>query len=82
MDPRFSHWRVAAFASGFAACIAVPLIAYGKPLGAVDLHGTPNLYAAQCNAFDENTIEYYTGVATSVTYAVTVLRSHLAVVLA
>lgn len=77
-DPRFSPWRVAALARGYASCIAVPLIAYGKPRGAVDLHGTLNLYSAQCNAFDENTIEYYTGLATSVTYAVTALRGHLA----
>ena len=77
-DPRFSPWRVAALARGYASCIAVPLSAYGKPRGAVDLHGTLNLYSAQCNAFDENTIEYYTGLATSVTYAVTALRGHLA----
>jgi GAF domain-containing protein len=77
-DPRFSPWRVAALARGYASCIAVPLIAYGKPRGAVDLHGTLNLYSAQCNAFDQNTIEYYTGLATSVTYAVTALRGHLA----
>jgi transcriptional regulator with GAF, ATPase, and Fis domain len=62
-------------ARGYASCIAVPLIAYGKPRGAVDLHGTLNLCSAQCNAFDENTIEYYTGLATSVTYAVTALRA-------
>src|SRR3989454_2130657 len=77
-DPRFSPWRVAALARGYASCIAVPLVAYGKPRGAVDLHGTLNLYSAQCNAFDENTIEYSTGLATSVTYAVTALRGHLA----
>jgi GAF domain-containing protein len=42
-DPRCSPWRVAALARGYASCIAVPLIAYGKPRGAVDLHGTLNL---------------------------------------
>ncbi len=77
-DPRFAPWRGAALARGYAACIAVPLIAYGTSRGAVDLHGTLNLYSAECNAFDENTIEYYTGLAASVTYAVTALRSHLA----
>src|SRR5882724_757396 len=77
-DPRFSPWRVAALARGYASCIAVPLIAYGKPRGSVDLRGTLNLYSAECNAFDESTIEHYTGLATCVTYAVTALRGHLA----
>src|SRR6266568_7712784 len=77
-DPRFSPWRVAALARGYASCIAVPLIPYGKPRGSVDLRGTLNLYSAECNAFDESTIEHYTGLATSVTYAVMALRGHLA----
>src|SRR3989449_1209182 len=77
-DPRFSPWRVAALARGYASCIAVPLIASGKPQGALDLRGTLNLYSAECNAFDESAIEYYTGLATSVAYAVTALRGHLA----
>src|SRR5207249_2223873 len=77
-DPRFAPWRGAALARGYASCIAVPLIAYGKSRGAVELHGTLNLYSAECNAFDENTIDYYTGLAASVTYAVTALRGHLA----
>jgi C4-dicarboxylate-specific signal transduction histidine kinase len=54
------------------------LIAHGTPRGAVDLRGTLNLYSAECNAFDESAIEHYTGLATSVAYAVTALRGHLA----
>src|SRR5216683_8132490 len=77
-DPRFSPWRVAALARGYASCMAVPLIAYSKQRGAVDLRGTLNLYSAECNAFDESAVEYYTGLATSVAYAVTALRGHLA----
>jgi signal transduction histidine kinase len=77
-DPRFSPWRLAALARGYASCIAVPLIAYSKPRASVDLRGTLNLYSAECNAFDESTIEHYIGLATSVTYAVTALRGHLA----
>src|SRR5712691_4592321 len=77
-DPRFSPWRAAALARGYASCVAVPLIAYGKPQGAVDLRGTLNLYSAELNAFDESAVEHYTGLATSTTYAVTALRSHLA----
>src|SRR5882724_9861778 len=77
-DPKFSPWRVAALAHSYASCLAVPLIAYGKRQGAVDLRGTLNLYSAECNAFDESAVEHYTGLAMSLTYAVTALRSHLA----
>src|SRR5216683_354154 len=77
-DPRFSPWRVAALARGYASCMAVPLIAYSKQRGAVDLRGTLNLYSAECNAFDESAVEHYTGLAASVAYAVTALRGHLA----
>src|SRR3989441_3126191 len=77
-DPRFSPWRAAALARGYASCIAVPLIAYDASGGAVDLRGTLNLYAAECGAFDEHAIEHYTGLAASVAYAVTALRGHLA----
>ena len=77
-DARFSLWRAAALAGGYASCIAVPLIARGKERGAVDLRGTLNLYSAEYNAFDESAIEHYTGLATSVAYAVTALRGRLA----
>src|SRR2546422_2199045 len=77
-DARFSLWRAAALAGGYASCIAVPLIARGKERGAVDLRGTLNLYSAEGNAFDESAVEHYTGLATSVAYAVTALRGHLA----
>src|SRR6266850_4263590 len=77
-DPRFSPWRVAALARGYASCMAVPLIAYSKQSGAVDLRGTLNLYSSECDAFDESTAEHFTGLATSVAYAVTALRGHLA----
>src|SRR2546425_6746222 len=77
-DPKFSPWRLAALTHGYASCIAVPLTAYGKRQGAVDLRGTLNLYSAECNAFDESTVEHYTGLATSLTHAATALRSHLA----
>ena len=77
-DPKFSPWRVAALARGYASFVAIPLMAYGKPRGKVDLRGTLNLYSTECNAFDESAVEHYTGLATSLTYAVTALRSHLA----
>lgn len=54
------------------------MIADGKPRGKVDLRGTLNLYSGECKAFDERAVEDYTGLAASLTYAVTALRSHLA----
>src|SRR5882672_8275247 len=77
-DPRFSPWRAAALAQGYASCLAVPLIAYSESRGAVDLRGTLNLYSAECRTFDEGATEHYTGLATSVAHAVTALRGHLA----
>jgi signal transduction histidine kinase len=77
-DPRFAPWRVAALAHGCASCLAVPLIGYGKPGGAVNLRGTLNLYSAERDAFDGHTREHYTCLATSLAFAVTALRGHLA----
>jgi C4-dicarboxylate-specific signal transduction histidine kinase len=71
-------WRAAALERGFASCIAVPLIARGTRRGPIDLRGMLNLYSTECNAFDESAIEHYTALATSVAYAVTALRVHLA----
>src|SRR5262245_29127467 len=77
-DPRFSPWREAALIRGYASCVAIPLMAYGKLRGKVELRGTLNLYSTECNAFDESAVEYYTSLATSLTYAVTALRRRLA----
>ena len=77
-DPRVSPWRVAALARGYASCVAVPLVARSKQRGAVDLRGTLSLYSAECDVFDESAVEHYAGLATSIAYAVTALRGHLA----
>src|SRR5438128_83576 len=77
-DPRRSPWRVAALARGYASCKAVQLIAQSKQRGAVDLRGTLILYSAASNAFDESAVEHYTGLATSMAYAVTALRGQFA----
>ena len=77
-DPRFSPWRAAALAHGYASCLAVPLIGYDKPGRAVDLRGTLNLYSAERDAFDESAREHYTCLATSLASAVKALRRHLA----
>jgi C4-dicarboxylate-specific signal transduction histidine kinase len=77
-DPVDSPWRSAAVAQGFAACIAFPLVAPNKRLGAIDLRGALGLYTAESGAFDDSAIECYAELATCLTHAVTVLRRDLA----
>jgi signal transduction histidine kinase len=77
-DPNDSPWRSAAIAQGFDSCIALPLIARDKHLGAVDLRGALSLYTAEPEAFDDNAIEYYAELAMCLTHAVAVLRGDLA----
>jgi C4-dicarboxylate-specific signal transduction histidine kinase len=77
-DPKDSPWRSAAIAQGFDSCIALPLIAHDKHLGAVDLCGALSLYTAEPETFDDSAIEYYTELAMCLSHAVTVLRGDLA----
>jgi C4-dicarboxylate-specific signal transduction histidine kinase len=77
-DPKDSPWRSAAVAQGFASCVALPLVAHHKQLGAVDLQGALSLYAAKPEAFDDSAIEYYAELAACLTRAVTMLRGDLA----
>jgi hypothetical protein len=77
-DPKDSLWRSAAIAQGFGSCIALPLIAHDKQLGAVDLRGALSLYPAEPEAFDDSAIEYYAELAMCLTHAVAVLRGDLA----
>lgn len=78
VDPKASPWRSAAVAQGFDSCIAFPLVAHNKQLGAIDLRGALGLYAGEPDAFDDGAIEYYAELATCLTHAVTVLRGDLA----
>jgi C4-dicarboxylate-specific signal transduction histidine kinase len=77
-DPRDSSWRSAAIAQGFHSCIAVPLIAQDRHLGAVNLRGALGLYTAEPDAFDDNAIEHYAELAMCLTHAVAMLRGDLA----
>jgi C4-dicarboxylate-specific signal transduction histidine kinase len=77
-EPKESPWRAAAAAHGFASCIALPLVAHHRQLGAVDLQGALGLYAANPAAFDDGAIEYYTELAACLTRAVVMLRGDLA----
>jgi signal transduction histidine kinase len=73
-----SPWRSAAIEQGFFSCIAFPLIASDKHLGAVDLRGALGLYAAELEAFDDGAVEYYAELAMCLTHAVAALRGDLA----
>jgi C4-dicarboxylate-specific signal transduction histidine kinase len=77
-NSRDSSWRSAAIAQGFDSCIAVPLIAQDRHLGAVDLRGALSLYTAEPDAFDDSAIEHYAELAMCLTHAVAVLRADLA----
>ena len=77
-DARDSPWRSAAIAQGFLSCIAVPLIAPDRRLGAVDLRGALSLYTAEPDAFEDDAIGHYAELAVCLTHAVAVLRGNLA----
>jgi signal transduction histidine kinase len=68
-DPTFAPWRDEAIARGYASCVALPLMAYGKRIGNL------TLYAGEPNAFNESTIEQYTGLANNLAHGVATLRS-------
>jgi GAF domain-containing protein len=68
-DPTFAPWRDEAIARGYASCVALPLIAYGKRIGNL------TLYAGEPNAFNDSTIEQYTGLANNLAHGVATLRS-------
>ena len=77
-DPVGSPWRSAAVAQGFVSCIAFPLVAPNKRLGAINLRGALGLYTAESGAFDDSALECYAELAMCLTHAVTVLRRDLA----
>jgi len=68
-DPSLAPWRNDAIARGYASCVTLPLIAYGKRLGNL------SLYAGEPNAFNESTIEQYSDLANNLAYGVTALRT-------
>ncbi|RDJ93281.1 hypothetical protein B4Q13_22950, partial [Lacticaseibacillus rhamnosus] len=68
-DPSLAPWRAEAIARGYASCVTLPLIAYGKRLGSL------SLYAGEPNAFNERTIAQYSDLANNLAYGVTALRT-------
>ena len=67
-DSSYTPWRKQALKRGFASSIALPLIAEGRTLGAL------NIYAAQPNAFDRQEIGLLVELAKDLAYGITALR--------
>ena len=67
-DSSYTPWRKQALKRGFASSIALPLIAEGQTLGAL------NIYAAQPNAFDRQEIGLLVELANDLAYGITALR--------
>jgi hypothetical protein len=74
-DPRFFHGRAEAIERGYVSCLTVPLAPVAASQGALDLHGTLNLYADRQGFFDEAAIELYTNLGSYLTHAIAALRT-------
>jgi PAS domain S-box-containing protein len=67
-DPDFAVWRGEAQRRGFASSAALPLVAAGTTLGAL------NIYAADRDAFDEEETRLLKNLADDVAFGITALR--------
>jgi PAS domain S-box-containing protein len=68
-DPQMAPWRAEALKRQYASSIALPLM-YGK-----EAFGVLGLYAAETDAFNENTIEQFTDLANNLAFGVIALRT-------
>lgn len=68
-DPNFKPWRAEALKRGYASSIALPLIANGLTIGAL------NIYAAEPDAFDAEEVKLLTELADDLTYGIMALRT-------
>ena len=68
-DLHFTPWREAAIQRGYASSVALPLIAEGQTLGAL------NIYAAEPDAFDVDEVKLLTALADDLVYGVTALHT-------
>ena len=70
-DPRFGPWRDEATKRGCTSSIALPLIAKGRILGAL------NVYAAEPDAFDVEEVKLLSELADDVAYGIVSLRTRV-----
>jgi signal transduction histidine kinase/putative methionine-R-sulfoxide reductase with GAF domain len=68
-DPSFAPWRAEATKRGYASSIALPLVAEGQPLGAL------NIYAVEPDAFDAEEVQLLTELADDLTFGIVSLRT-------
>jgi PAS domain S-box-containing protein len=70
-DPAFEPWRRAAIQRDYTSSIALPLIAGGTTLGAL------NVYATEADAFDAEEVELLLQLAWDLAYGIASLRTRL-----
>jgi len=71
-DPNFAPWRAEASRRGYESSIAIPLVADGGTLGAL------NVYSAKPDAFDANEVDLLKNLADDVAFALIALRMRVA----
>jgi PAS domain S-box-containing protein len=67
-DLAYAPWRAAAIQRGYRSSVALPLIAQGQTLGAL------NIYAAESDAFDADEVRLLTGLADDLAFGIMALR--------
>lgn len=70
-DPQFTPWRDEALKRGYGSSIALPLIAEGQILGAL------NIYAEEPDVFDSEEVKLLTKLADDLAYGIVALRTHI-----
>ena len=66
--PKFEPWRVEALKRGYNSSIVIPIINYGKILGAI------TIYSEETNPFSEEEKELLKELSNDVAYGLTTIR--------
>ena len=68
-DPRLAPWRADALRRGYASVIAIPLVAEGRPFGAL------TIYSSEIEAFGDEEVRLLTELAGDLGYGIVSLRT-------
>jgi PAS domain S-box-containing protein len=68
-DPRLAPWRADALRRGYASSIAIPLVAEGRPFGAL------TIYSSEIEAFADEEVRLLTELAGDLGYGIVSLRT-------
>jgi len=71
-DPKFKPWREEAIKRGYASSVVLPLLAYGKAFGAI------NIYSKEPDSFSDDEVNLLSELANDLAYGITTIRLHLA----